>query len=300
MRDHDFDAFNAMLSDVASLYGRDVNPKQVAMYFRILSPHSLSEVQVAFDAHAKSAERGRFWPLPADLLVQLERIAAEDGRPSPEEAWAIASASADEAMTVVWTAETSAAWWAVAQPLMDIGDRFNASRGFLAKYADLVAESRKNGVPVCWEVSQGSDKSLRHQALEAAYKSGRISRETVRQMLPRHSGDTGPIVAALVSNVVPLLSGPRAVAAPESTERAAEVSAAQRRLSDLIKSSQKQPQASQRRDPAQSRRIVLDAELRGVIVGIAELDSWMTRANAGEDVSELQVSILDSLESRHA
>ncbi len=294
MRDYDFDAFNAMLSDMASLYGRDVNPKQVAMYFRTMSQHSLDEVQIAFDAHAKSAERGRFWPLPADLLAQLERIAAHDGRPSPEEAWATASASADESNTVVWTAETAAAWWAVAEPLMEIGDKFNASRGFMMKYAALVAEASKRGEPVRWEVSQGSDKDLRHQALEAAYKAGRIGRDTVRQLLPRHSGDTGPIVAALASNVVPLLGGPRAVVA---TDRVAEVATAQRRLSDLLAKRQADKPAVIRRDVAQSRRIVLAALDAGVLNG-RDLDSWMTRAGNGEDVTELQARILEG--RRHA
>lgn len=289
----------AVLNNLAGAWilvnGQELPKIALPMMMKALSPYSPEEIIASLESVVTSG-CGKLLTL-ANLLNEIK---SRDGRPCPEEAWATAVASADEAATVVWSAETSAAWWTVAKPLMDIGDKFNASRGFMAKYAELVESARNNSEPVRWEVSQGSDKNLRHQALKEAYRAGRISRETVLQMLPRHSGDTGPIVAALVSNVVPLLSGPRAVAAPESTERAAEVAAAQRRLSDLIKPSQKQPQASQRRDPAQSRRIVLDAELRGVIVGIAELDSWMTRANAGEDVSELQARILATSESSHA
>lgn len=294
MNQTDFSKFSEMLDLVAEMYGKTTKPNQVAMWFRLLSAHNLESVQAAFDAHARDPERGRFMPLPADLLAKLEQAAAHDGRPSPEEAWAAASASADEANTVIWTAETSAAWWAVARPLMEIGDRFNASRGFMAKYAALVAEARKRGEPVRWEVSQGSDKDLRHQALEAAYKAGRIGRETVRQLLPRHSGDTGPIVAALASNVVPLLGGPRAVVA---TDRAAEVATAQRRLSDLPAKRQADEPAVIRRDVTQSRRIVLAALDAGVING-RDLDSWMTRAGNGDDVTELQALILDG--RRHA
>lgn len=294
MKNTDFDKFGEMLGAVAELYGKAVKPMQTAMYFRVLETASLDSVQAAFDAHARDPERGRFMPLPADLLAKLEQAAAHDGRPSPEEAWATASASADEANTVIWTAETSAAWWAVAQPLMEIGDKFNASRGFMAKYAALVAEARKRSEPVRWEVSQGSDKDLRHQALETAYKAGRIGCETVRQLLPRHSGDTGPIVAALSSNVVPLLGGPRAVVA---TDRAAEVATAQCRLSDLLAKRQADEPATIRRDVTQSRRIVLAALDAGVING-RDLDSWMTRAGNGDDVTELQARILEG--RRHA
>ena len=294
MNQTDFSKFSEMLDLVAEMYGKATKPNQVAMWFRILSAHSLESVQAAFDAHARDPERGRFMPLPADLLAKLEQAAANDGRPSPEEAWSTALQAQGEENTVVWTQETADAWWSVGSALMDAGDLFNASRGFIAKYGELVAAARKRAEPVRWSVCQGTDKNLRHQAIEAAYKSGRISREAAVQMLPRHAGDTGPIVAALASNVVPLLGGPRAVV---TSDRAAAVSVAQRKLTDLLKTRNETRPTTISRDTSQSRRIVLAALDAGVIDG-RDLDSWMTRAGNGEDVTELQARILEG--RRHA
>ena len=158
MNQTDYDQFGDLLGCVAELYGRSVKPMQTAMYFRALAEFPLESVQSALDAHAKCPERGRFFPLPADLLAKLETAAAIDGRPSPEEAWSTAIQAQDEAVTMVWTTETAQAWGDVGQALMDVGDRFNASRGFIAKYSELCAAARKRGQPAQWVVSQGTDK----------------------------------------------------------------------------------------------------------------------------------------------
>lgn len=293
MNRSDYDQFGGLLESVAELYGRSVKPMQTAMYFRALADFPLESVQSALDAHAKCPERGRFFPLPADLLAKLETAAAIDGRPSPEEAWSTAIQAMDEAVTVVWTTETAQAWGDVGQALMDAGDRFNASRGFIAKYTELCAAARKNRTPVQWVVSQGTDKDLRHQALETAFKAGRISRETCRQMLPRHQ-DAGPIVAAIAGKVVPLLNGPK-VATPD---RITEIQNASDRLAKLAEQLRQETPADHRPTAEQGRRVVMQAIESGVLTSVREIDEWMTRAMNREDVSELQVQMLGG--RRHA
>lgn len=293
MNQGDYDQFGELLGCVAELYGRTVKPMQTAMYFRALEAYPLPAVQSALDAHAKCPERGRFWPLPADLLAKLETAAAIDGRPSPEEAWSTAIQAQDEAVTVVWTTETAQAWGDVGQALMDAGDRFNASRGFIAKYFDLCSAARKRGQPVQWVVSQGHDKDLRHQALETAFKAGRISRETCRQMLPRHQ-DAGPIVAAIAGKVVPLLNGPKAA----TPDRIAEIQNASDRLSKLAEKLRQESPADHRPSADHGRRVVMQAIESGVLTTVREIDDWMNRAGNREDVSELQVRMLG--DRRHA
>lgn len=293
MNQGDYDQFGELLGCVAELYGRTVKPMQTAMYFRALEAYPLPAVQSALDAHAKCPERGRFWPLPADLLAKLETAAAIDGRPSPEEAWSTAIQATDEAVTVVWTTETAQAWGDVGQALMDAGDQFNASRGFIAKYADLCAAARKRDQPVQWVVSQGHDKDLRHQALETAFKAGRISRETCRQMLPRHQ-DAGPIVAAIAGKVVPLLNGPKSA----TPDRIADIQRASDRLAKLAEKLRQESPVDHRPSADHSRRVVMQAIESGVLTTVREIDDWMNRAGNREDVSELQVRMLG--DRRHA
>src|SRR4051812_28762863 len=78
MREADFDEFSAMLEDVVGLYPKGaVTGGQKAMFFRALAAHPIAEVRAGFDAHVKDPQRGRFVPLPADILAQIEGLAAD-------------------------------------------------------------------------------------------------------------------------------------------------------------------------------------------------------------------------------
>jgi ribosomal protein L13 len=291
MRDSDIGLFSDMLSDIAALYGKTLSTTQIAMWFRLMAGFTVEQVQGAFDAHARDATTGRFMPLPADLLGRLQTM---DGRPTPEEAWSTAIQAMDEAVTVVWTTETAQAWSDVGQALMDAGDKFNASRGFIAKYQEHVTNARKAGLEARWVVSQGHDKDLRHSALESAYKAGRISREMVVQMLPRHNQDAGPIAAAIAGKVVPLLSGTKAA----TPDRVAEIQRASDRLAKLAEQLRQESPADHRPSAEQGKRIVMQAIESGVLTSVREIDEWMTRAAGREDVSELQVRMTEG--RRHA
>lgn len=230
------------------------------------------------------------------LGVLVERLNAADGRPSPEEAWAIAvSTHGNEAITVTWTAETAQAWAEVGQSLMDSGDRFNASRGFISKYTELVQAARRNRIPVQWIICQGWDKELRHQAIQQAVAAGRITRQYAAMIHPRNQ-DAGPVVAAIAQVVTPLIASNRQ--RDEVTpERLAEIKAASERLAAMTaKLAQDAESVSAPAKPSVEHgvRIVNAAIEAGVLTSVREMDDWMTKARNREDMSLLQARILDS------
>lgn len=169
----DFEAFSALYDEVMGLYGKAVTATQKAMFFRATAQHSLKAVRAAFDAHVGDPQRGRFAPLPADIVLQIEGAAADDGRPGPEEAWAIALQAADDTRTVVWTPEIAEAW-GVARIVLRGGDEVGARMAFREAYSRLVAEARKRREPVAWSPTLGSDQRMRDEALRIAIDAGRL------------------------------------------------------------------------------------------------------------------------------
>jgi hypothetical protein len=177
MRDADVGAFYALLDDVGALLqrpGQVMSPTAKAMFFRAMAAYDLATVRAALDAHVKDPQRGRFMPLPADLIAQIQGAAADDGRPGAEEAWAIAMRAQDEADTVVWTEEIAQAR-SIAQPVLDAGDEVGARMAFREAYGRLVDEARHARRRLAWSVSLGFDPQRRRVALEAAAAAGRIS-----------------------------------------------------------------------------------------------------------------------------
>lgn len=116
------------------------------------------------------------------LTVQDVISRIDDGRPGPEEAWAMLPF--DEATTVVWTEEMVAAW-SIAQPLLDEGEKVAARMAFKEAYTKAVAEARDARRPPKWSASLGHDAHSRANALEAAAIKGRISLEYARRIAPQ-------------------------------------------------------------------------------------------------------------------
>ena len=174
MRESDVDEFGQMLDAVCSLLSRGTytpNPVNTALFFRALARHDIAAVRAGFDAHVADPQRGRFVPTPADILAQIEGLAADDGRPGAEEAWATAIRSADEADTIVWTDETARAW-GVARVVLNAGDEVGARMAFKEVYARFVDEARRARKPVQWSASLGFDTERRHAAIEQASAAG--------------------------------------------------------------------------------------------------------------------------------
>ena len=293
----DYDKFESMLGDVAAMFGKTMSTTQTAMYFRALSQYPLEAMQLALDAHVCSSERGRFMPLPADLILQLESIRF-DGRPIAEEAWSSAIKSLDENETIVWTEETAEAWYSCANELMLVGDKFNASRGFISKYDELVSIARKQNKPVVWQVAQGYDKDKRDQVIREAYKAKKITQAQAIILLPHHKIDSDQYTA-IKSTVTAMIENKSVTAESTTLKRTEELKNAaqihQERIAALKNAAQIDDKP--RYDGAKSKRDTLaifdDAERLGVFKNEHERKYWLNKAGNGESMRDLQVLMLE-------
>lgn len=176
MDQKDFKPFAAMLDATCAMLSRGSytpNAPSTAIFFNALRAHSFEVVSGAFTAHCQDPQRGRFPPVPADILAQIERASDDDGRPGPEEAWAIALQAADEVRTVVWTPEIAEAW-GVARIVHRGGDEVGARMAFREAYSRLVVDARKRREPATWSPTLGSDPRMRDEALRVAIDAGKL------------------------------------------------------------------------------------------------------------------------------
>lgn len=189
MRKEDFQGFAQALDDVASLLGKGgaQSATAKAMFFRALAAHSIEAVRAGFDAHIKDPQRGRFMPAPADVLAQIEGMAANDGRPGAEEAWALSMRASDESETLVWTDEMAQAWM-VCQPVMQMGDEVGARMAFKESYNRQVEDARRARRAVAWTTSLGHDASKRHSALVKAETMGLLGAGEALRLAPPVAG----------------------------------------------------------------------------------------------------------------
>lgn len=223
MRERDFDDFCALLDDVNALMrssaATPLSASAKAMFFRALADYDIADVRAALDAHVRDPQRGRFPPVPADVIAQLQAAAEDDGRPGPEEAWAIARRATDEAATVVWTAEMSQAW-AVAIPLLGARDDVGARMAFREAYQRLVAEARAAGTPPRWSASLGWDEQQRAQAIGQAVQLGYLPREEMLALpAPKVALAPPPEVRAKLLELRDTMAARTATLAIDTSER---------------------------------------------------------------------------------
>lgn len=144
------------------------------------------------------------------LAAVLERINAIDGRPTANEAWAVALRGFDEAQTIVTNEEINEAMQA-ARPILDAGDEVGARMAFRDAYERIVAINRTNGVLPKWYPSLGSDKRLREMVVADAASKGLIDGAHYLPMLPpRTTGDGNGVVALLENKALPTDLSPKA------------------------------------------------------------------------------------------
>ena len=113
-----------------------------------------------------------------DIIDRLD-----DGRPGPNEAWAMIPKS--ESASVVWTREMAESF-GIALPLIEDGDHIAGRMAFIETYKSKCAESRNNGVPVKWEPSLGHDRNGRESVLMDAVVKGRLTHDHALSLLPHH------------------------------------------------------------------------------------------------------------------
>lgn len=125
----------------------------------------------------------------ADVLTRMD-----DGRPGPEEAWAMLPK--DEATSVVWTDEIAAAY-CIASHLISHDQLIPARLAFLESYRYHVQNARDSGKPVHWWPSLGHDPLDRERALLMSQKLNRLTARHVASLLP-HREVPSPEVMALL------------------------------------------------------------------------------------------------------
>lgn len=144
------------------------------------------------------------------LAAIIERLQARDGRPDPDEAWAIALCAYDESDSVVITEELHIALSA-ARPVLERGDKIGARMAFKAAYVRVVDAARREGTPVEWALSLGTAPQRRVAAVEEAGRLGRLPAQQVTEYLAQltHAPVTaeGSAIASLITGkVVPSAS----------------------------------------------------------------------------------------------
>lgn len=173
----------------AELCGRTYTPEAARMLAYDLEGYDERAIMQALSRCRKELKPGQFC-----VEAIVSRI--DDGRPGPEEAWAMLPH--DEYKTVVWTDEMCTAW-GIANPLIHEGETIAARMAFKEAYAKAVTEARSNKVPVKWTASMGFDKAGRETALIEAVEKGRLKADYAMALLPYH--ETSPQVLQLLESV---------------------------------------------------------------------------------------------------
>jgi len=133
------------------------------------------EAQVIAALHRCRKElKGRM--SPADIINRID-----DGRPGPEEAWAMIPK--DDAGSVVWTDEMAAAF-RISAPILYEGDAIAARMAFKEAYLREVAKAKDDGIPPRWFPSFGFSQAGREAALIEAAGKGHISYQRAANWLP--------------------------------------------------------------------------------------------------------------------
>lgn len=113
------------------------------------------------------------------MAAIIERL--DDGRPGPEEAWAMIPK--DESQSAVWTEEMAVAF-GVAVPLVESGELIPARMAFKEAYLREMAKARDERKPVNWTATLGHDKAGREGVLSKAVQMGRISHSYAQEFIP--------------------------------------------------------------------------------------------------------------------
>jgi hypothetical protein len=72
MRPNDRAAFKTLLTDAMAFYRRDLSTFALDVWWQACQGFELEQVTKAITAHAMDPEQGRFPPMPADIMKQLQ------------------------------------------------------------------------------------------------------------------------------------------------------------------------------------------------------------------------------------
>ncbi len=187
-----------VLDETAELYEVTMTPAKLRAYWEDLQGLPEDALRACIRAHRRDPDRGRWFPLIADILARADSLAV-GGWPGPEEAWGIAVRASDESETVVWTQEIAEAW-GVAREIFAAGDRIGARMAFREAYQRLVERARMSGAQPEWTVSLGDDKARQADAIRDAAAAGLISHDRAQRLLPTQEPTaSGMAIAGLLT-----------------------------------------------------------------------------------------------------
>lgn len=112
---------------------------------------------------------------PADIIQRID-----DGRPSPDEAWALCPK--DESSSVCWTTEAAHAF-GVARSLIGV-DNVAARMAFISAYKSAVQDSKSERKAPKWELSLGHSAQEREDCVMKALSEGKISENRALMLAP--------------------------------------------------------------------------------------------------------------------
>lgn len=164
-----------------------------AMAHALLVQEQASELQIGRALY--DCRRCKF---PVRLPHILEQLEAQDGRPDPEQAWAICPTS--EEQSVVWTEDVALAFGTVRA----MGDSVAARMAFKEAYVAEVRNARRAHLPVRWKVSLGFDKADRVRAVAQAVTQGKMLTEHALQLIGDQENE---LLLALPPQVTKALPG---------------------------------------------------------------------------------------------
>lgn len=157
----------------AELTGTELSQAAKQAMVEDLSGFAHAQVIAALNRCRKEL-RGRM--TISDVIGRLD-----DGRPGPEQAWALSPKSESE--TAIWTEEMAKAY-GVAAPLIQSGDTIQARMAFLEVYRAEVAKARDERLPVKWQISLGHDPQEREAVIVQAVADGKIGMDRATALIP--------------------------------------------------------------------------------------------------------------------
>lgn len=168
-------ALASALCATAEALGQTMSPNTARILAQDLARYSPEIIRNALLACRRTLT-GRL-----TLAAIQQQIHELDGRPMPNEAWAIALAAADEDNSVVLTEEILLALGAT-RPVLNAGDAVGARMAFLSTYQRLVDENRRQAVPLNWQLSQGYAADRRQAAISDAVRLGRLKEPQAQRL----------------------------------------------------------------------------------------------------------------------
>ena len=151
--------FLSVINKTADLYDKKIERARVSVYWDALKHRDLTDIKTAINRHIQDADRGRFFPLPADISAQLPK--EMDAWLSANEAWA--TCPKNESDSAAMCPEISSAL-CIAQDLINDGDMIAARMAFIEHYNRLTEQARQEGKKPEWFPSYGFDKETRYLA----------------------------------------------------------------------------------------------------------------------------------------